>query len=137
MKTFLIWVIGKDQYSEGLIYYLSKLPNVLVSTTNVEYVSEKVRVLAPCDMNELEADAIILPYSNNVSLGKFGKVELGPDFFTKQRKAIFFSSAISPYTKVFARKNNLTIIPLFELEETIKISNYIYYIWHVSRSKVF
>ena len=121
MGTFLIWVIGKDQYSEGLIHYLIELENVLISTTNIEYVNEKVRVLSPCDMNELKANAIILPYSHNISLGKIGRIQLDDDFFSNQRNAIFFSTQISSYSKTYANKNKLKLYSLFDLEETKNI----------------
>ncbi|MBQ9730516.1 MAG: hypothetical protein IJV94_00120 [Bacilli bacterium] len=121
MGTFLIWVIGKDQYSEGLIYYLSKMDNVLISTTNVEYVNDKVRILSPCDMNELKADAIILPYSHNISLGKVGRLQLNEDFFEKQKDALFFSTNISNYSKNFAHKNKIKLYSLFDLEQTKEV----------------
>ena len=121
MDAFLIWVIGKDQYTKGLIYYLSKLDNVIVSTTNVEYVNKDVRIISPCDMNELKADAIVLPYSHNISLGKFGRLELNEEFFIKQKDALFFSTNISTYSKQFALKNKLKLYSLFDQEETLNI----------------
>ena len=121
MGTFLIWVIGKDQYTEALIYYLSKLENVIVSTTNVEYVSDTVRILSPCDMKELKADAIILPYSQNISLGKVGKISIDEDFFIKQKDALYFFTAISSYSKYYAFKNKLKFYSLFDLEEVNQI----------------
>ena len=121
MGTFLIWVIGKDQYTEALIYYLSKLENVIVSTTNIEYVNDVVRILSPCDMNELKADVIILPYTQNITLGKVGKLNLDEEFFNKQKSALFFFTAISSYTKFYANKNKLKFYSLFELEEVNKI----------------
>ena len=121
MGTFLIWVIGKDQYTEALIYYLSKFENVIVSTSNLEYVNDNVRVLSPCDMNELKADAIILPYTQNISLGKVGKLNLDESFYNKQKEALFFFTAISNYTKLYAKKMKLKFYSLFELDEVNKI----------------
>lgn len=121
MKTPLVWIIGKDQYTEALIHYLKEIDDILISTTNVEYVDDKVRILSPCDMNDLKADIIVLPYSNNISIGKFGRLQLNNDFYEKQKDAIFFTSAISNYSKIFVSRNKIKLYSLFDLDEVKEV----------------
>lgn len=121
MNKYLIWIIGKDQYSEGIIHFLKQNDDFLIATTNVEYVDDKVRILAPCDMKSLKADVIILPYSYNMSIGKFGRVTLDNDFFINQKEALFFTSVLSNYSKIFADRLGLKIKCFFDLDEVKKV----------------